>query len=164
MNGRTLTVDSDPKKTKSSAIKALKFLASSHLAQKPLDCTMQKEKQTEPHRPCDTWPLSSPCWLVAWKSLDSSFHSAQEEAPSSEDVPMEAAAVPMVLPLTDQFPSDGQSLVCIRAPAQFLQPATSGHEWTRAGMKGHAVGEQDGAVNVTPSTYKAVGDSDPAQN
>lgn len=85
MNGRTLTVDSDPKKTKSPAVKALKFLASSHLAQKPLHCTMQKQKQTEPHCPCDTWPLSSPCWLVAWKSLDSSFHSAQEEAPSSED-------------------------------------------------------------------------------
>lgn len=47
MNGRTWTVYSDPKETEASTIKALQFLAGSHLAWKPLDSTMQKEKQTE---------------------------------------------------------------------------------------------------------------------
>ena len=61
MNGRTWTVDSDPKKTEASTIKALQFLAGSHLARKPLDGTMQMEKQTETQWPCDTCPLSSPC-------------------------------------------------------------------------------------------------------
>lgn len=90
MNGRTCTVDSDPKKIEASTIKALKFLAGSRLAQKPLDSTMQKEKQTETQWPCDTCPLLT--------FLDSSIHAAQEEAPSSEDVLMEAAAASMALP------------------------------------------------------------------
>lgn len=127
MNGRTWTVDSDPKKTEASTIKVLQFLAGSHLAQKPLDDTMRTEKQTETHWPCDTCPLSSPCWLFTWRSLDSSIHSAQEEAPSFEDVLTEAPAVSMVLPLTDPFPSNGQSLglyqdTCTTSPECNLRP------------------------------------------
>lgn len=117
-NGRTWMVYADPKKTEASTIKALQFLAGSHLAWKPLDSTLQKEKQTETQWPCDTCPPSSPCRLSAWRSLDSSVHSAQEEAPGSEGVLMEVAAVPVVLPRLTHSHQMGRAWVCTKALAQ----------------------------------------------
>jgi len=123
MNGRTWTEDCDPKKTEASTIQALQFLAGSHFAQKPLDSTMQKAKQTETRWPCDRCPPSSPGWLCAWRSLDSSVLPAQEQAPSSVDLLLEAAAASVA-----HSHRRGRAWVCIKAPAQFPQSAAEGRE------------------------------------
>lgn len=49
-----MALDSDPKPPEASTIKALQFLAGSHLAWKPSEGTVQKEKQAEAPWPSDT--------------------------------------------------------------------------------------------------------------
>lgn len=51
VNGAGMALDSDPKPPEASTVKALQFLAGSHLAWKPLEGTVQKEKQPEAARP-----------------------------------------------------------------------------------------------------------------
>lgn len=115
-------MDSPPKKMEASKIKALQFLAGSHFAWKLLDGSTQKEKQTEMQWPFVKCPLSSSCWLFAWRSLDSSVCSTQEEASSSELSQQRQQDPPWSnLPLTCSQQM-GRAWGCIQAPAPILQP------------------------------------------